>query len=227
MGGFASHSLIYTGMQNTLAKVAGQPVRVVRTQGVDWFPSVLPAGWPLLLNKLDRAVRSAVQDSPTGKVTLVGHSAGGVLSRLYLAPHPFLGRSYNGLQVVDTLITLGSPHNNRHPLHGGQMSRWIERRYPGAYFGRRVRYVSVAGRLIEGKKEGTLPERHVYRAYRRILGQGDVWGDGLIPVRSALLEGAQQIVLDGVSHFAGFGRSWYGSAEVVPRWWPGAPVEQS
>jgi len=48
---------------------------------------------------------------------------------------------------------------------------------------------------------------------------GDVWGDGLIPVRSALLEGSRQIELDGVGHFVGFGGSWYGVPEVIARWW--------
>jgi pimeloyl-ACP methyl ester carboxylesterase len=219
MGGFASNDLIYGGLRDTLAEIAGQRVWVVKTRSVDWLPSVVPAGWLYLLNKLAHTVRQAVQGSRTGKVTLVGHSAGGVLARLYLSPRPFLGHTYSGLEVVDRLITLGSPHDNQHPVHGGWMSRWIERRYPGAYFSEQVRYASVAGRLIRGKRDGSLHERNAYRFYRRMAGQGDIWGDGLIPVRSALLDGAQQIVLDGVSHFAGFGGPWYGAQDVVPRWW--------
>ena len=44
-------------------------------------------------------------------------------------------------------------------------------------------------------------------------------GDGVVPASSAWLPGSQQIVLEGVSHFAGFGRRWYGSKDVIARWW--------
>jgi len=33
------------------------------------------------------------------------------------------------------------------------------------------------------------------------------------------LRGSRQIVLEGVSHFTGFGGPWYGDAEVIPQWW--------
>jgi hypothetical protein len=222
MGGFASHDLLYRGLRDALAEIAGQPVWVVKVRSLDWLPSVLPAGWLHLLIKIERTVRRAAQRSATGRVTLVGHSAGGVMARLYLVPQPFLGHTFNGLEHVDRLITLGSPHDNRHPLHGGLMSRWIERRYPGAYFSAQVRYTCVAGRLVRGDPQGSPHERRAYRFYRGIGKKGDVWGDGLIPVHCALLAGAEQIVLDGVSHFAGFGGPWYGAREVVPRWWHNA-----
>jgi hypothetical protein len=41
----------------------------------------------------------------------------------------------------------------------------------------------------------------------------------LIPVPSALLDGAQQVILDDVSHFSVFGEPWYGSPETIPLWW--------
>jgi pimeloyl-ACP methyl ester carboxylesterase len=222
MGGFASYDLLYCGLRDALAEIAGQPVWVVKVRSLDWLPSVVPAGWLHLLIAMQRTVRRAVRRSATGRVTLIGHSAGGVLARLYLAPRPFLGHTFNGLEQVDRLITLGSPHDNRHPLHGGLMSHWIERRYPGAYFSEQVCYASVAGHLIRGDPIGSPRERRAYRFYRGIGKKGDVWGDGLIPVQCALLDGARQIALDGVSHFAGFGGPWYGSVDVVPRWWPEA-----
>jgi hypothetical protein len=193
---------------------------VVEIQSLDWIPSIISPGWARLLRKLDHAVHQAVRQSTTGKVTLVGHSAGGVLGRIYLSPRPFLGHTYHGLEFIDHLITLGSPHyNQRRSLHGGRMSRWVERRYPGAFFAPRVKYTSVASKLLRGDRQGSLRERHAYIFYEEIIGAGDVWGDGLVPVSSALLRGSQQIVLDGVSHFTGFGGPWYGSVEVIPRWW--------
>jgi len=53
-----------------------------------------------------------------------------------------------------------------------------------------------------------------------MCGRGDTWGDGLIPIESAVLHGSQSIMLDGVSHYSVFGERWYGSPEIVARWWP-------
>ncbi|MFL7810494.1 MAG: esterase/lipase family protein, partial [Anaerolineae bacterium] len=158
LGGFASPSTVYTGFRDLLAERSGQPVWVVPTQTRDWLPSIVPAGWALLLAKLRRSVQEALRHSTTGKVTLIGHSAGGVLARLYLAPEPFMGHVYRGREHVDRLVTLGSPHYNQQRwLHGGLMSRWIERRYPGAFY-RQVRYTSVAGRLTRSAHT-TLPDQ--------------------------------------------------------------------
>jgi pimeloyl-ACP methyl ester carboxylesterase len=219
-GGFLSFSMLYAGLRDALAQVSGQPVWVVETSSYDWLPSIVPLGWAYLLRKLDRTVHRAAHDAPADKVTLVGHSAGGVLSRMYLSPEPFLGHTYGGMDHVDNLITLGSPHyNGRRLMYGGMMSRWVEKRYPGAFFAPRVRYTSVVGSFVRGDRDGTLAQQHTYAFYKAIAGAGDVWGDGLIPLTSALLSGAQHIVLDGVAHFAGFGPSWYGTPAVVREWW--------
>ena len=222
LGGFLSFSMLYIGMRDVLTQLTELPVWIVEMQSMDWLPSIVPPGWIHLLRKLDDTVRPAARQSDTGKVTLVGHSAGGVLARIYLSPRPLLGHAYRGLDYVDHLITLGSPHNvKRWSLHGGRMSRWAEKRYHGAFFAPRVSYVSVAGRLIRGNRQGSLRERHAYSFYEELAGDGNVWGDGLVPVASALLHGAQQIVLDGVSHFTGFGGPWYGAAEIIPQWLSG------
>ncbi|MGC9335825.1 MAG: hypothetical protein ACP5JJ_16900 [Anaerolineae bacterium] len=50
---------------------------------------------------------------------------------------------------------------------------------------------------------------------------GDVCGDGVVPVANARLEGAGQVILDGVAHGRSIGANWYaGSSAVVRRWWP-------
>jgi hypothetical protein len=48
----------------------------------------------------------------------------------------------------------------------------------------------------------------------------EITGDGLIPLASALLPGAGQLVLDDAAHGQGIGRDWYGSERFVDRWWP-------
>lgn len=223
LGGFMSFSGLYAAMSSALQELTGQPTTVVDVQSLDWLPSLTPLGWKLLLDRLDAEVQKAVQPSPTGRAALVGHSAGGVLARLYLSPRPFLGRSYNGLALVNQLITLGSPHHNQQRwMYGGMMSRWVERRLPGACFSSVVRYTSVAGKLTRGRRRGSFAERQAHRFYRSISRDGDSWGDGLVPIRSALLQGAHHIVLDGVGHAPGFGGPWYGSKQIIPLWWAAA-----
>ncbi|MFN2217422.1 MAG: esterase/lipase family protein [Anaerolineae bacterium] len=220
LGGFMSMSTLYGTMRSALARLTGQPVHVVETRSIDWIPSLLPAGWLHVLRKLDRTVRTAARVATSGRVTLIGHSAGGVLGRLYLSPEPFLGQVFGGLELVDRLITLGSPHyNERRWLHGGMMARWVEDRVPGTHFSPQVQYCSVAGKLMRGDRQGSLRERQAYSFYEQIGGEGDVWGDGLVPVASALLAGSQQIILEGVGHFAGFGGPWYGTEETIAAWW--------
>ena len=220
LGGFMSMSSLYGTLRLALAQLTGQPVYVVETRGMDWMPSLLPAGWLYVLRKLDRTVRRASKLTESGRVNLIGHSEGGVLGRLYLSPEPFLGQVFGGLEWVGRLITLGSPHHNeRRWLHGGMMARWVEDRVPGACFSPQVQYCSVAGKLVRGDSQGSLRERHVYSFYEQIGGDGNAWGDGLVPVASALLAGSHQITLEGVGHFAGFGGPWYGTEETIANWW--------
>jgi pimeloyl-ACP methyl ester carboxylesterase len=219
-GGFLSFTMLYWRMRDTLAGISGQPVWIVETWGHDWLPSMTRVGWVYLLRKLDRTVQQASAGSDGGKITLVGHSAGGVLGRLYLSPNPLLGNTFGGINKVRHLITLGSPHHNRGGLmRGGSMSRWIEKRYPGAFFAPEVTYTSVAGKLVCGDHDGSRQERWAYNVYEEIGGDGRAWGDGLIPLESALLKGSHHVVLANVGHFSGFGQRWYGSQDVIPKWW--------
>ena len=222
-GGFLSFAMLYTELRETLQTLTHRPAAIADIGSGDWLFSVAPPGWIPLLDQLGVAVQTLMHQAGGQKVTLIGHSAGGVLARLYLSPRPFYGRTYRGLDRVAHLITLGSPHyNQQQKLFGSWMARWVEKRYPGAAFAPDVRYTAVAGKLIYGRSEGSLRERHAHEFYEDIGGEGETWGDGLIPVASALLEGAQQIILDDVGHFAGFGGPWYGEADVVQRWWSAA-----
>ena len=114
-----------------------------------WLGAVSASGWSRILRELDRTVRRAAASSPTGRVTLVGHSAGGVVSRLYLSPEPFRGESFGGLDRVSRLVSLGSPHAG---IAASPMRRFVHERYPGAFFAPRVAYVSVAGRAVRGDR---------------------------------------------------------------------------
>jgi hypothetical protein len=216
LGGFLSFPGTYQRMQETMAELADQPVWVAQAFLHDWVLAVTPVGWKRLLDKLQHTVQQAIGSSSTGKISLIGHSAGGVVSRLYLSPEPFLGIAYCGLEHVDHLVTLGSPHHSR---RGTRMRQWVDEEYPGAYYAPQVAYTSVAGRAVQGRRHGSLRERCAYRFYSRLSEGGNTWGDGLVPTESALLRGSRQIALEGVSHYTGFGGPWYGDDEIIPLWW--------
>jgi pimeloyl-ACP methyl ester carboxylesterase len=219
LGGFLSSDFIYREMRRTVMEYTGRPVWVVNARMIDWLLSMHQTGWAMLLDKLARTVQCAVESTAGKKVTIIGHSIGGVMARLYLSEENFKGRNYNGKEIVDHLITLGSPHYNQGGFRrGGVLSRWVEGHLPGAFFAPSVQYTSVAGKWMHGNRPGTGLETWVYDQYRQIGGDGSTWGDGLIPLKSALLQGSHQIVLEDVCHYSILSQTWYGSREIVPLW---------
>lgn len=220
MGGLLSPAFMYRDMQRAISGLAGQPVWVVDTHMYDWLPVISQRGWLHLLLMLQRTVQQALTQTGAAHVILVGHSMGGVLGRLYLSREPFKGYRFNGCEHVSQLITLGSPHHIRTGFQRERLlSRWLEERLPGAAYAPQVRYSAVAGLYIQGNAGGSFTERRAFRVYRRIWDRGAVVGDGLIPLPSALLAGAQHIILDGVHHHSLSRSAWYGSASVIPEWW--------
>lgn len=215
LGGFLSSPGFYHEMCGAIQKLRNCAVETADVWIWHWAAAVSARGWSRILDRLHETVLRMSSDSPTGKVVLVGHSAGGVIGRLYLSDQPFLESTYAGLERVTTLITLGSPHRNP---ERARLRREVERRLPGAFFAPRVRYVAVAGRAISGEPGGKSSERRAGWCYRHLIGHGEVWGDGLVPVEAALLEGADEVVLVGVHHAPVFGTPWYGSPEIVEQW---------
>jgi pimeloyl-ACP methyl ester carboxylesterase len=204
-------------MGAALRALTGAHVLVVPTTVGGWAASISAAGWARILSKLERTVGRALEEAGADKVILVGHSAGGVMGRLFLAPAPFRGRVYDGKRYVRGLITLGSPDQGR---RGSPMRCRVQALYPGAFFSPEVAYLSVAGKAVRGDRKGSGRERTSRRGYRALCGSGETWGDGAVPVDSALLEGSRHLVLEGVHHYSmRENRLWYGSAEVVALWW--------
>lgn len=215
-GGYLSYTGHYRGMRADLAAISGQKVSIVTTKVYDWLPIITVKGWIYLLRKLDQAVLNASKNSPQGEVIIFGHSIGGVLARVYLLEDPFPGKDFLGRDAVTKLVTLGSPHSNKGGLtRGGLLTRWIDKNYPGGPLSPKVKYTSIAGKYLRGINFGSTKEHWVYQNYKSICGKGNVWGDGLIPVDCALLEGSEKIILDGVSHTQIIGNSWYGDSETI------------
>lgn len=215
LGGFLIDPPAYGPMARRLEQLSGQPVQLVPVGKPEWTLTVFAFAWARILDRVAKTVEALARRSPTGRVTLIGHSSGGIMLRLFLDDAPFQGRRYDGKALADSLVMLGSPHT---ALKATVLRAMVQQRLPGAAFAERVRYASVAGDL--DLSEGTpLARRLAPGAYRNSTGDADDRGDGLVPVSSALLEGSTPVVLAGVAHGGAFGPHWYGSPEVVDRWW--------
>ena len=222
LGGFLITQEAYQPMRQRLAELSGQAlerVELVPVGRLEWLLTVFPWAWARILDRVAAAVERQASGSPTGAVTLVGHSSGGIMARLFLDDRPFEGRRWNGRARVNTLVMLGSPHT---ALKATPLRQKVARELPGCVFAPAVRYVSVAGVVDLDPARGEASDtarRMAPTAYRNSTGDANDQGDGLVPVLSALLEGSEEVVLEGVAHGGAFGPIWYGSPEVVTRWW--------
>lgn len=168
-----------------------------------------------VVDAIAAAVERARHASPDAPVTLIGHSAGGFASRIYLGDQSYNGVRYNGQRYVNRLITLGSPHLS-HEFFTRRATTWVNKHYPGA-FCPTVDYITVAGRWDRGDLGGTWQQKALYFQYRSQTGNGNEWGDGVVSLAVAHLEGATQLTLEGVQHVQGRPNG-YDDPAVVPRW---------
>ncbi|CAI5997538.1 unnamed protein product [Closterium sp. NIES-64] len=81
---------------------------------------------------------------------------------------------------------------------------------------------ATAGRQVQvASGGGVFQARMVGQGYKQVCGRAEVWGDRVVPEDAALLEGAENLILDGVYHSpvgASEARPWYGSPSVLPSW---------
>ncbi len=217
VGRDVSWPIEYRGLTRILAELSGYGVRVVPITPLDWVLGHI-RGYGQLVFEVASAVDKALLENGSDKVVLVGHSAGGILARVYVGGDPpYGGRRHSGHRRVSHLISLGTPHNapSRESL---ALIAEVNELFPGALHDN-IRYLCVAGAAVDGTSS-----RSARRRYERFVDDGRVAGDGEVPVEAALLPGADSLVLDGLYH----GRlhswrkgRWYGSdRETVERWWP-------
>ncbi|MGG6297498.1 esterase/lipase family protein [Leptolyngbya sp. AN02str] len=210
----------YREMEQALESL-GFVVATVPLKRSDWFPTLGGRSVTPILEQLDATVKRVQDKTGSDRLNLVGHSAGGWISRIYLGEVPYLihagDRTKTGLwkahPQISTLITLGTPHTSQ--------ERWTKRNlnfvkdnYPGAFYPT-VRYICVAGKSIYGQR---LRSWFAHSSYELTCGQGTCWGDGITPIEAAHLDGATNLTLENVLHSPRPGKLWYGSASIVPHW---------
>lgn len=220
--GYLEGAIAYRQLEQSLEQM-GFPTVTVPLRRQDWLSTL--GGRPVtpILQQLDRTVKQVLQQYNASTINLIGHSAGGWISRIYLGEKPYFGRGgvallepWQAHTYVTTLVTLGTPHISQE-----RWTRWnlnfVNNNYPGAFY-RNVRYVCVAGKSIFGEQRRG--KWLAYSSYKQTCGQGNSWGDGITPIAAAHLEGAENLVLEGVKHSPRTTGIWYGTPSVLPSWVP-------
>lgn len=231
IGGFLSSPPVYARLRERLLRRGAAHVVVASIWTPDWLLIPVRGHGPVAVRAARALVEAGEVSKASGRslgspILIVGHSAGGVIARILTSPVAFEGRRYAGAERIGAIVTLGSPHGvTAGRANAGRASRFAQAHVPGAFFAPRVGYLTVASRARVGRRLGTPRERWRWRVYSGLLPAGSpdaIAGDGLIPVESALLDGARQIVLDDIVHAQAGGRPWYGSDQGLDRWWDAA-----
>ena len=238
IGGFLTSPPLYWHLRRRLLRRGAADVLIAPIWLPDWILAAVRGLGPIATRAgrslLRAGERSAVSPQARGApVMVVGHSAGGVVARLLTSPEPFEGRRLDASGRIGAIVSLGSPHRvsgHHGERRAGRASAFAERVVPGARFAPTTGYLSVMSRHVVGDPSGDGRQQTAHRLYRQLHGPGrpdgepdrPIEGDGLIPLSSARLPGALEIVLDDAIHGQLAGEPWYGVDEMLDRWWPPA-----
>lgn len=103
------------------------------------------------LERMKNAIEEAMALAPeTGKVSVIAHSAGGWLGRVYMADF--------GTKDIALFLSLGSPHLPPPRDVPGVVDQtrgllyYVEENCPGAFHAPDVKYVCIAGRYLKGSR---------------------------------------------------------------------------
>ena len=216
LGGFLITDEAYIQMAEYIARKIDYSVLVIKTSKFDWLLTNWDFGWKRILDRVDKSVKQQQKHSPTGKVTLIGHSSGGIMLRLYLSNYNLSGEIFRGAEKSNCLITLGSPHNAKRAT---RLRSLVEKEFPGSFYSDNVKYISIAGLLdLNSNKASLLSKITAASSYKSISGNSNDSGDGIVPLQSALLRDSKHIVLKQTCHGKLFGDKYYYAEESVNEW---------
>ncbi|KAJ8486363.1 hypothetical protein OPV22_018848 [Ensete ventricosum] len=208
--GLGNNTGDYMDMAMTLREGYGIPSVVARVSRVDWLRHAAallsPGFWrgslrprPLLDWYLERVAEAVAEAKllleDDGSISLVGHSAGGWLARVYMEEF--------GMSRISLMLTLGSPHLPP----------------PKAVYTPELKYVRIAGRYIQGahlfgNSNDPSYDPILVKVISRCAAK-QMFGE-MVLFRNCLL------IFDGVYHSPvgsdGTIRPWFGSASVIKKW---------
>ena len=202
----------YTALAAKLRE-RGHPVYQVKLTELQWLSIVRSAFtkeyWngelepsktlPFYNNAINDAVRRMGNDK---EFSLLSHSIGGWVVRAWLGEVA----DENVRKRCKNFVSLGTPHvappEDSFVAKVDQtrgLLKYINDRWPGAYFDD-IEYTCVASKKVEGKLEFNLDSILAYASYFALIGEGNVEGDGITPVKGALMEGGKFIPSRRVWH---------------------------
>lgn len=216
--GYLESAVAYRHLEQSLQNL-GFPAFVVPLRRRDWLTAFGGRPVTFILEQLDQVVKQTMERCDTKQVNLIGHSAGGWISRIYIGEVPYSGSgmtqyAYKAYPSVATLVSLGTPHISQERWTRKNID-FVNNNYPGAYYSS-VRYICIAGKTIFGKR--ARGSWLAYSSYQMTCGNGNTWGDGITPIEAAHLKGAENIIIEGVLHSPRSPGIWYGSQSVLERW---------
>ncbi|XWS58631.1 hypothetical protein CRYUN_Cryun08bG0051400 [Craigia yunnanensis] len=161
--GLGNNTGDYKKLELTL-KDYGVPTVVAKVSRIDWLRNaaglVDPNYWkgtlqprPVLdwyLKRVDDAIQEAKELSQGGTLSLIGHSAGGWLARVYMEEF--------GLSHISLLLTLGTPHLPPPKSLPGVIDQtrgllyYVEQHCKNAVYTPDLKYVCIAGRYLQGAR---------------------------------------------------------------------------
>jgi triacylglycerol esterase/lipase EstA (alpha/beta hydrolase family) len=197
----------------------GAPTRVVPIKLRDWLPTLGGRSMLPILRLLHQTVTEVLTEHNCQQINLIGHSAGGWISRIYLGDRPYDihgdvrdGEAYwNAKSRVAALICLGTPQFSEEKWTKKNLN-FVNDNYPGAFYPE-VDYICLAGKTLEGKQPWGL----AYQSYKITCGNGKTWGDGITPIEAAFLDGAKNLEIPDVKH-SPRSNFWYGSPAALEQW---------
>lgn len=201
---------------------AGLPTVTVPISRGNWWPTFGGRSMVPILRRIHETVSETLNKYQVSKINLIGHSAGGWIARIYLGEIPYTIHGdvteeavglWGAHPSIATLVTLGTPHISQEYWTRKNLN-FVKDNYPGAFYPG-VRYVCMAGKAVYGER---FRRWLSFNSYKLTVGKGDCWGDGITPIEAAHLEGAENLVLDGVWHSPKSPGSWYSSPDVWPSW---------
>jgi hypothetical protein len=226
VGGFLTEPLAYGRMRQRLLDRGAVDVAITPLHLPDWLAVAFAGMRPATLRTM-RTIREA-RRTTGAPLMVVGHSAGGILSRLAMSPQVLDRRLPSVAQDVGCLVTLGTPHEQRpsmpwrHP--GVRATELLAREAPGCCHAPTTGYLTVGSTLVSWDERAptNLLKQGVGGIMRRFVGPvAGGRGDGIVEDACCHLDGAQHLSLPDVLHGT-VGGPWYGDAALIDRWRPAA-----
>ncbi len=210
---------LYAEMKKVLAAyVPKKKIAIVPVSFHDWigFPPSPERSTNRVMAALDRTLAMMQERYPEEKITVIAHSGGGTVALVYLLEQPFQGDVYHRSSSVGKLLALGTPfHTTEH--YAKIKTDFIDAHLKPEFFGR-CRVVSIVSDQYFGSLEKGMIERMCYMFYKNASGEGEVSGDGIVPVKSCFLKGAENVTISGIEHLPTPHTRWYGTKEGIEQW---------